>query len=225
MAKRRSAVLRRDRILDAALKLADDAGLDAVSMRRLGEALGVEAMSLYNHVANKDAILDGIVARVLAQVVLPAPEGDWEVELRRCAVSLHEALRQHPWACSLVMAPASGPEALEARLRYIEALLRTLREAGFTPEQAYHAYHAIDGHIVGFTTWELGHASPWKDATVASAIRLVESGELPYLQEHAEQHELEHDISGFEFGLDLVFDGLRRLRKAPRDTGTASLPG
>ncbi len=138
-AKRRPAPLDPERILDAAIALADDAGLDALSMRRLGQALGVEAMSLYNHHANKDAILDGMVARVLAQVELPAEGGDWEEELRGCAVSLHEALRRHPWACSLVMAPASGPDALAARLRYIDALLRTLREAGFTPEQAYHA--------------------------------------------------------------------------------------
>ena len=211
MAGRPSSPLNRDRILSAALTLADEAGLDAVSMRRLGQALGVKAMSLYNHVANKDAILDGMIARVLAQVDLPAAAGDWEEELRRCAVSLHEALQRHPWACSLVMAPASGPEALAARLRYIDALLRTLREAGFTPEQAYHAYHAIDGHTVGFTMWELGHASPWTDTAVETAMRLIGSGELPYLLEHAQQHEADHDVNGFEFGLDLVFDGLRRL--------------
>jgi AcrR family transcriptional regulator len=221
MARRGSAALRRDRILDAALKLADDAGLDALSMRRLGEALGVEAMSLYNHVANKDAILDGIVARVLTQVALPSPDGDWEDELRRCAVSLHEALREHPWACSLVMAPAAGPEALEARMRYIDALLRTLREAGFTPDEAYYAYHAIDGHTVGFTMWELGHESPWTDAAVETAMRVIESGDFPYLVEHAQQHELDHDVGGFEFGLDLVFDGLRRQRRKPR-SGAAS---
>ncbi|HET7353343.1 MAG TPA: TetR/AcrR family transcriptional regulator C-terminal domain-containing protein, partial [Gaiellaceae bacterium] len=98
-----------------------------------------------------------------------------------------------------------------ARLRYIDALLRTLREAGFTPEQAYHAYHAIDGHTVGFTMWELGHTSPWTDAAVETAMRLIESGDFPYLLEHGQQHELDHDVSGFEFGLDLVFDGLRDL--------------
>ncbi|HKS77273.1 MAG TPA: TetR family transcriptional regulator, partial [Gaiellaceae bacterium] len=108
MARRRSPPLRPERILDVAIALADDAGLQALSMRRLGQALGVEAMSLYNHHASKDAILDGMVARVLAEVELPAEGGDWEAELRRCAVSLHEALRRHPWACSLVMAPASG---------------------------------------------------------------------------------------------------------------------
>jgi AcrR family transcriptional regulator len=211
MARPRSAPLRSDHILDAAVALADEAGLEALSMRRLGQAVGVEAMSLYNHVANKDAILDGMVARVLAEIELPEPGGDWEEELRRCAVSLHEALRRHPWACSLAMAPAAGPDAMAARLAYIDALLRTLREAGFTPEQAFHAYHAIDGHTVGFTMWELGHTSALTDATVETAMRLVESGEFPYLLEHGEQHELEHDVTGFEFGLDLIFDGLRQL--------------
>jgi AcrR family transcriptional regulator len=213
MARPRTTPLRADHILDAAIGLADEAGLEALSMRRLGQAVGVEAMSLYNHVASKDAILDGMVARVIAEVELPTDGGNWENELRRCAVSLHEALRRHPWACGLVMAPASGPEALAARLRYIDALLRTLRKAGFTPEQAYHAYHAIDGHTVGFTMWELGHTSSSNDATVATAMRLIESGEFPYLLEHGRQHELDHDVTGFEFGLDLVFDGLRQLRE------------
>lgn len=219
MARPRTTPLRPDHILDAALALADDAGLEALSMRRLGQAVGVEAMSLYNHVASKDAILDGMLARVIAEVELPAEGGEWEKELRGCAVSLHEALRRHPWACSLVMAPAAGPEALAARLRYIDALLRTLREAGFTPEQAYHAYHAIDGHTVGFTMWELGHTSSPTDATVATVTRLLESGELPYLLEHGRQHELDHQVSGFEFGLDLIFDGLRQLRENEPSAG------
>lgn len=213
MARSRTHPLRPDHILDAAVALADESGLEALSMRRLGQAVGVEAMSLYNHVAGKDAVLDGMVARVIAEVDLPTEDGDWEKELRRCAASLHEALRRHPWACNLIMAPASGPEALAARLHYIDALLRTLREAGFTPEQAYHAYHAIDGHTVGFTMWELGHTAPWTDAAVETAMQLVGSGEFPYLLEHGEQHELDHDVSGFEFGLDLVFDGLRDLRE------------
>jgi AcrR family transcriptional regulator len=215
MARRPTTALSRERVLDAALALADASGLEAVSMRRLGQALGVEAMSLYNHVANKDAILDGIVERVLAEVELPGASAAWEEELRRCALSLHEALRRHPWACGLVMAPAAGPAALAARLRYIEALLHTLREAGFTPEQAYHAYHVIDAHTVGFTMWELGHTQPWDDATVDVALRLVESGAFPYLLEHAKQHEIDHELGGFEFGLNLVFEGLRRMRSSP----------
>jgi AcrR family transcriptional regulator len=209
------ARLSRDRILDAALALADADGLEAVSMRRLGQKLGVEAMSLYNHVANKDAILDGILERVLGDIVLPRPGGDWEAELRRCSLSAHDVLQRHPWACGLVMAPASGPAALAARVRYIEALLGTLREAGFTAEQAYHGYHVLDGHAIGFTMWELGHSVRPDDAVVDDAMRLVESGAFPYLLEHAQLHDAEHGVTAFEFGLDMIFDGLRRMRSAP----------
>jgi AcrR family transcriptional regulator len=149
--------LTRDRIVDAGLALADTHGLGAVSMRRVAGELGVKAMSLYNHIAGKDALLDGMLERVLDEVTLPVAGRDWEEELRRCALSLHDAIRRHPWACGLAMAPAAFPSALGARARYIEAILRTLREAGFTAEQAYHGYHALDGHTIGITTWELGH--------------------------------------------------------------------
>ena len=202
--------LTRDRILEAGLALADAHGLDAVSMRRVAAELGVQAMSLYNHVANKDALLDGMLERVLEEATLPVPGRDWEPELRGCALSLHDALKRHTWACALVMAPAAFPRALAARIRYIEALLATLREAGFTPEQAYHGYHALDGHTVGFTMWELGHSVP-DDAVVEDVRRLVARGDYPYLLEHAREHDADHE-SGFTFGLDLVFDGLRRLR-------------
>jgi AcrR family transcriptional regulator len=207
------ARLSRDKILAAAVRLADREGLEAVTMRRLGQALGVEAMSLYKHVANKDAILDGLLERVLAKVELPQPDADWEAELRRTAVSMHDALAGHPWACGLVMAPASSPNALEARIRYIEALLRTLREAGFTPAQAYYGYHALDSHAVGFTMWELGHAVP-DNAVVEPIVRQIESGAYPYLLEHAQQHDEDQPQTSFEFGLDLIFDGLRRLRES-----------
>ena len=191
-----------------AVRLADRDGLAVVTMRRLGEALGVEAMSLYKHVKNKDAILDGLLERVLAEVALPQPGLDWETELRRTARSMHEALARHPWACTLVMAPASSPNALESRIRYIEALLRALREAGFTPEQAYYGYHALDSHAVGFAIWELGHVVP--DNAVSEQLRRqFESGAYPYLLEHAQQHDIDHPQSSFEFGLDLIFDKLR----------------
>jgi AcrR family transcriptional regulator len=206
------ARLSRDRILASATRLADREGLEAVTMRRLGRTLGVEAMSLYKHVAGKDAILDGLLERVLAEVHLPAPGRDWESEVRRAATSLHDALASHPWACGLVMAPASWPNALGARIRYIEALLGTLRAAGFTPAEAYYGYHALDSHAVGFTMWELGHAVP-DDAVVDDVIREIETGAYPYLLEHARQHDVEHPRTSFEFGLDLICDGLRRLHE------------
>jgi AcrR family transcriptional regulator len=207
------ARLSRVRILATAVRLADRDGLEAVTMRRLGQALGVEAMSLYKHVANKDAILDGLLERVLAEVELPQPGGDWEAELPRAAHSMHDGLARHPWACGLVMAPGSSPNALGARIRYIEALLRTLREAGLTPTQAYYGYHALDSHAVGFTMWELGHAVP-DNAVVEQVRHQIESGAYPYLLEHARQHDADHPQSSFDFGLDLIFDRLRLLRES-----------
>jgi AcrR family transcriptional regulator len=204
------ARLSRDKILATALRLADRDGLEAVTMRRLGQALGVEAMSLYKHVKNKEAILESLLERVLAEVELPQPALDWETELRRAALSMHDALARHPWACTLVMAPTFSPDALEARIRYIEALLRTLREAGFTPAQAYYGYHALDSHTVGFRMWELGHAVP-HTADVEQLTHQIESGAYPYLLEHARQHDANHPQSSFEFGLDAIFDKLRSL--------------
>ena len=201
--------LDRAQILAAAVALADRDGLDAVSMRRLGAELGVQAMSLYNHVPNKDAILDGMIERVLAEIELP--EGDWEPALRRCALSTHDALRRHPWACGLVMVPAVGLAAMAARMHYIEAMLRTLREAGFTPEQASYAYHALDSHTLGFTMWALGHTVPGDAPIAEEARRLIAAGDYPYLVEHAGEHERDSDPTDFEFGLDLIFDGLRRM--------------
>jgi AcrR family transcriptional regulator len=204
--------LSRDRILAAAVALADREGLEVVSMRRLGRELGVQAMSLYNHVPNKAAILDGIVERVLGEIELPQAGDDWEASLRRCALSTHEVLLRHRWACALVMVPGAGPAALLARLRYIEALLRTLREAGFTPAQASYAYHALDSHTLGFTMWQLGHTVPEEAAVADEARRAIATGEYPYLVEHAREHDVESEPGSFEFGLNLIFDGLRRMR-------------
>ncbi len=100
--------LSRDRVLRAALGLADEIGTGSLTMRKLAETLGVEAMSLYNHVPSKDAVLDGIVELVLDEVVLPADEEDWDGAIRRCAVSAHEALMRHPWACNVVIWPATA---------------------------------------------------------------------------------------------------------------------
>jgi AcrR family transcriptional regulator len=207
-------------VLRAALALADESGLEALTMRRLGEVLGVEAMSLYNHVPGKDGILDGIVDLALSEIELPPSADDWDVAVRRCAVSAHEVLVRHPWACSLAMIPTTGLGARSARMRYIEALLRKFREAGFSPELTYRAYHAVDSHVLGFTMWELGHTVGIGDVDEGLRDRLiaeVSSGEYPHLLEHAEQHMAEHDEEPqgeFEFGLELVLDGLRRLHLA-----------
>ena len=204
--------LTRDRVLHAALRLADSGGIEALSMRKLGHALGVEAMSLYNHVANKQDILEGIVDLVVSEIELPSAAEDWQLAIRRTAISAHEALRRHPWACSLMMSP-TGVRA--ARLRHIDSLLGRLREAGFSAEATYHAYHAIDSHILGYTLWEAGHRAspadqPGLDA--ATVLRSLPVDEYPYFAEHVEAHRAAgyDEDRAFELGLDLILDGLRR---------------
>jgi AcrR family transcriptional regulator len=206
--------LSRDRILQAALGLADDGGVESVTMRRLGQVLGFEAMSLYNHVANKDDVLDGIIDLVLAESEPPSPEGEWDEAVRASAISVHEALRRHPWACSLLMSGRVRP----ARLRYMDLLLGRLREAGFSAETTYSVYHVLDAHIFGFSLWEAGYTSSAEDTAkiVATIMPMLE--EYQYVHEHAAQHMTEgphREVSAFELSLDLILEGLRKLRDAP----------
>ena len=220
--------LSRERVLDAAIRLADEGGIESLTMRKLARTLGVEAMSLYNHVANKGDLVDAIVDLVVGEIELPSTGEDWDVAIRTCAISAHQTYLRHPWACSLVMSPSSVLTVRTPRLQYMEWLLRRLREADFSAEQTYHAYHALDSHILGFTLWQLGHsagadtiagARDFADFAAAFAQELRADG-YAYLAEHAEQH-----IAGagggeqeFEFGLDLILDGLKRARGGPSAT-------
>lgn len=205
--------LSRDRILRTALDLTDEDGIEALSMRKLAQRLGFEAMSLYNHVTNKNDLLDGMLELVLAETEPPRPDGPWDEAIRASAVSVHDALRRHPWAAHRLMTFAG---ALRPRLRYMDALLARLRAAGFSAETTYHAYHVLDGHIFGFSIWENAHhATPMPTDGVEELMeRLIPSAEYPHLYEHGRQH-LENgphrDVSAFEYGLDLILEGLRRV--------------
>jgi AcrR family transcriptional regulator len=206
--------LSRDRILRAALELADEGGIESLTMRKLGQTLGFEAMSLYNHVANKDDVLDGILDLVLGESEPPSPAGDWDEAIRTSAVSVHDALRRHPWSCTLLMAPE---RMRPARLRYMDLLLGRLREAGFSAETTYHAYHVLDGHIFGFSLWETSHTYTAEDVSnfEAKFADTITADAFPYLHEHAQQHFSEgphRDVHAFEFGLDLIVDGLKKIR-------------
>jgi AcrR family transcriptional regulator len=209
--------LSRDRILQAALALADEGGIDALTMRKLGQALGFEAMSLYNHVANKDDVLDGILDLVLDESEPPSPAGDWHTAIRDSAISVHQGLTRHPWACPLLMSPG---RVRPARLQYMDSLLGRLREAGFSAETTYHAYHVLDAHIFGFSLWQASHS--YNAAQVAELAtdwfeRMIPADVYPYLHEHGEQHFAagpHHDVSAFEFGLGFILDGLEKIRGA-----------
>jgi AcrR family transcriptional regulator len=203
--------LSRDRILLAALQLADESGAEAVTMRRLGEELGFEAMSLYRHVANKKDLFDGMLDLVLAEWQPPDGERDWSAAIRTSARSVHDALRQHRWAARLLM---TGDHIRPARLRYMEQLLGTLRDAGFDPDATYSVYHLLDGYIFGFSLWEIAYtALPLDAEAVTKLMQAIPWADYPHLTEHRDQHMTEgshREVSAFDVGLDLILDGLKR---------------
>lgn len=209
---RKRAPLTQERVLRKAVALADKLGIEALSMRRLGQALGVEAMSLYKHVASKEELLAGIVDRVVSEIDAPALRGDWKAAMRSRATSAHAVLMRHPWATMLLVSQANvGP----AMLRYVDATIGCLREAGFSFAMADHAWNAIDNHVYGFTLQKLNF--PFKPEEYATAAQgflpQLPAGEYPYLRGLSEQiitgqHDGMHD---FEFGLELILTGLEKL--------------
>ena len=211
------APLSKERVLHAAVALADSIGIDSLSMRRLGQELGVEAMSLYKHVANKEDILDGIVDLVVREIEVPAIGGDWKAAMRRRAKSAHAVLLRHRWATMLLVARANvGP----AMLRYVDATIGCLREAGFSYAMADHAWNAIDNHVYGFTLQELNF--PFKPEEYAAAAKgflpQLPPHQYPYLRGMSEQVIAGHHsgLHDFEFGLDLILAGLAELRGPAR---------
>jgi len=207
--------LNKQRVLGAAVALADRGGVRSLSMRKLAHELGVEAMSLYHHVANKDDILDGIVDVVFSEIVLPSGDADWKAAMRQRAISAREALLRHPWATGLMESRSTpGP----ATLRHHDAVLGILRTAGFSVELAAHAFSVLDSYIYGFALQEanLPFDTPEETAEVAQAIMAeLPADEYPHLAEMTVEHVLQpgYDYGNeFLFGLDLILDGLDRAR-------------
>jgi AcrR family transcriptional regulator len=208
--------LNRERVLRAAIALADEGGIEALSMRKIARELGVEAMSLYNHVANKDEILRGISDLVTGEIELPPDGTDWKACIRRHAISTRDTFVRHPWASGLRMSPRSGGPA---RLERSDWLLRTLREAGLSAELTYHAFHILESYILGFTFQQLSfpHSGEELAGMAERFLEKLSSDEYPDFVEHVHQHLVPHegDEGGFELGLDLILDSLERLRDAP----------
>jgi AcrR family transcriptional regulator len=208
--------LSRDRVLHAALDLADGSGIETLTMRRLGEELGFEAMSLYRHVANKNDLLDGMLDLVLAEWQLPDSRRDWMEAIRASALSVHDALRRHRWAAQLLM---TGSHIRPARLRYMERLLGKLRDAGFDTETTYHVYHLLDGYIFGFSLWEIAYTTIPLDAEAVSRLmQTIPWAEYPHLDEHRNQHMNDgrhREVNAFKVGLDLILDGLKKRLASP----------
>lgn len=214
-AKRRET-LNRERVLRAAVAYADKHGTETLSMRVLAGELGCGVMSLYNHVANKDDMFDAMVEVVAGEIVLsPDDVCDWKVALRDTAISAHDALTRHPWVISLWSNRALGP----VKLQHMESILRVLREAGFSVELACRGYHAVTMHISGFTFQQLDFPVNKDNVKEAAAQFLNDfpEGGIPYFTEHVRHHLSEkHHGDDFTFMLDLILDGLERLKRGQR---------
>jgi len=215
----RRAPLSRDQVLQAAVALADEGGVAALSMRKLGQVLGVEAMSLYNHVAGKADLLDGMIDVVFSEIGLPPAVGGWKSAMRARALSARAVLGRHRWAIGLMESRKSpGP----ATLRHHDAVLGCLRGAGFSVELTAHAYSLLDSYIYGFALQEasLPFGTPEETAQVTKDIAgQMPADEYPHLAELATVHILQPGYqygSEFEIGLDLILDALER--SAVRDT-------
>ena len=209
----------RDRVLGTAIGLADSEGIGALTMRRLAQELGVEAMTLYHYVANKDEMLDGMVDLVAGEVELPDGGGDWKGATRQRALAARDVFIRHPWVVALWIRLRVGPK----RIGYMDSALRTYREAGLSPEITEKAFHAVENHIIGYTLQ--AEAFPLAEEDLAEAgqafLRILSTEQYPYLAEHVTQH-LEKgtlDEGDFEFGLDLILDGVERLAEEEARAG------
>jgi AcrR family transcriptional regulator len=208
--------LSRDRVLRVAIALADERGVAELTMRKLAKELGVEAMSLYNHVANKDDLLDGMIDLVFGEIEPPAAGGDWKAELRKRAVSTREALLRHPWAVGEMEGRTNHGTA---NLRVHDAVLGCLRAAGFSVEMTIHAMSIQDAYIYGFALQQTDMSSETPEDFAAEAQRQMNDyatalTAYPNLVEVVGGHvaKVGYDLDAeFLFGLDVILDALDRL--------------
>lgn len=205
--------LTRDAVMRAAVEFADSRGLEVLSMRKLAESLGVEAMSLYNHIANKDDLLEAMVDAVVSEIEFVQHAESWKPAMRRRAISAHEMLLRHPWASMLIVSRINvGPHML----RYMDDTVGCLRQAGFSLAMADHAMTAIDAHVYGFTMLKAHFPiDPAEYASAASQfLPMLPAENYPHTRALAEEiiAGRHTGINDFTFGLDLILDGLERLR-------------
>jgi len=204
------------KIVDKALEIADAEGFEALSMRKLAGALGSTAMSLYNHVANKEALLALMLERVTEEISTPDIGGDWEVEIWQRAQSMRAALLRHRWAPPLLISTITMGKAA---LRDIDATLGCLITQGFSYAEADWARNAIDSHVYGYTMQELNYPVD-PDAyqkAAAQYLPMISKSDYPFMHGAAAAIVSGNydGLTDFSFGLRLIFDGLKRWRSAP----------
>ena len=200
--------LTRDRVLDAALEIADAEGLGPLSMRRIAESLGVGVMSLYNHIEHKKDVVAGITDRVAADFALP-DGSDWRMALRHSAISAHGVLLRHPWACATMSGGPLGP----ARLRFYDALLGTMRVAGCSTAVARRGFIAIDAHVLGFAQQEatLPPEPPARAELARAFLATLAKADTPHMYEMVANLLESGDYDyGFTYLLDLILDDIQR---------------
>jgi AcrR family transcriptional regulator len=214
--------LTRERVLAGAVALADEIGIEAFTIRKLATALDVKPMTIYHHVVNKEAILDGMVDRVFDEIDRPPTDTDWKSAMRRRALSARAVLARHPWAAPLMESRTSpGP----ATMGHHDAVIGCFRRGGFSVAMTAHAYALVDAFIYGFALQEANLPATEGEAMAELAESVMEpfpAGDLPHLTEFTTEHVLQpgYDFgTEFEFGLDLILDGLE-ARAAPSDAGS-----
>jgi AcrR family transcriptional regulator len=215
----RRAPLSRDRVLRAAVALADDAGIDSVSMRRLAQDLGVVPMALYKHVANKDELLDGMVDLIVGEIDPPAHGADWKDAIRQRILSARRSLLRHRWASQVV---ETRPHATPVVLDYMDSLIGMFRAGGFSVDLTHHVMHALGTRMWGFTQEVFPTPAPPADPAERAAMFDGFAARYPHIIEMAtaSAHDEESAVGGgcddqfeFEFALDLLLDGFDRLHR------------
>ncbi len=205
--------LTRERVLETAVARADAGGLEALSMRKLGQELGVEAMALYHHFANKEALVDAMVDVVFSEIDVPEAGPDWRAAMRQRAISVRDALLHHRWAIGLMESRRTpGP----ANLRHHDAVIGSLRSGGFDIAMAAHAYSVLDSYIYGFALTKMNLPFQTSEEVGEVAQTMLEpfpAGEYPHLLEILNDHVMKpgYDYGDeFEYGLDLILEGLEQ---------------
>jgi len=229
----RRVPLSRDRVLRAAVALADEAGIESLNMRRLAQELGVVPMALYKHVANKNQLLDGMVDVIVGEIHPPVHEADWKSAVREQILSARQALLRHPWASRVIESRAAPTPAV---LEYMDSVVGMFRTGGFSVDLTHHVMHALGSRMLGFAQ-ELFDNTPSVDPELQAVMLREMAGKYPYVAEMAiaAAHDEESVVGSgcddqfeFEFALDLLLDGFERLQRqgwtstnqARRDDGT-----
>jgi AcrR family transcriptional regulator len=205
--------LTQERVLRAAITLADRLGIESLSMRKVGHELGVEAMSLYYYVANKDDLLDGMLDVLVSEIEAPASRGDWKTALRGSALSARALMLRHPWAPRLI---ASRPRSRmgPAMVRYLDSVVGCLRQAGFSWEIVHFAGYVMGSRLLGYMQKPFAIEDVESVPSPADRSRReIPASEYPNLAEMLLQMHYDDEVE-FALGLDLILDGLERLRKA-----------